>query len=471
MSQLPAPPPPRMPGEGGSSSKFVSSDEPSAATATPAAPIPPRTPEEPKPITPVPAKAPVPAQAKARRRDAIRERVEQNRTGNKDGDSATISSSDQDGLDATGDPPKPTGQTQEEKDAYMAGVLKNLKEDKPATEGLEKSEGKPEPKIETPTSPQEAPRGQDDPPQDGDPTETERLAKARQSLKLWKWTDEDLDRLPRERILEKGEAAAKSQADFNRVANEKVQSEALITQVLQKMGISVDQLTAPSPSPSAQASEPTAELDTSNLGIQLDKVLESVKDDDLFPGVAGELRTKILDLVSSLKPKVAPPVEKPIEAAPVIPAEDPRTNPELTRLQKDNEEVQIKLARADLKIDIPQLADATVFAKVEDQMYVLSELQGYHEDNGKPKYTELMRDAFAIVSKDDPKPQINEAQLAASYDAQSNGQPLDMGEFNDPKGADPMTNDEKSLLGLKMLSQQRWTPQQIQVHLNKIPSR
>lgn len=255
------------------------------------------------------------------------------------------------------------------------------------------------------------------------------LAKAKDALKKWQWPDEIIGGMPDSVIIERGGEAAKSQADFNRIANERVDFRRRYEEVVAAKEAEVKAEKSESSDDEdfedfldSDAVDDKAEK-SSQEPSSLDEILKPLADDEIYADMVG-------------------PIKKAFEA---VQGQSPKA------LYNQIDEMKLELTRNRLASDVPSLADGANYEAVKARAYQLAKLTGYHDSSGNPLFEKLLRDASRLELGEDNTSSKLKGDLQARFNQQTSGQPMGTGKGPDPTSG--MSRDDKMIKAQEMLGQ------------------
>jgi hypothetical protein len=277
----------------------------------------------------------------------------------------------------------------------------------------------------------------------------EELAKARQALKSWQYSDDLINQMSNEEILKRGKKAAESQSNASRRISETDNANQKLLDEIASLRALVE---------SSQNTVKPEEQGDSGDNASRGLLPESMQQDSVHSDLVGYLEPILKQHEQVLKDQ-----QRLIEGQ----QSDFAKRLEEQRLQ--NDEVLIEIARRDLAAEFPQLRDDANFKAVKKKIYELAELEGYHDEDGNPFVDTLMTDASRIVLGQQ-KAQQQQRDLTTRFTEQTGGQPDDANDSTDDTvEGQPMDNNQKMLYAHKLLIEGK-TPDQIRSVLAKIPS-
>ena len=256
------------------------------------------------------------------------------------------------------------------------------------------------------------------------------LAKAKDALKKWQWPDEIIGGMPDSVIIERGGEAAKSQADFNRIANERVDFRRRYEEVVATKEAEVKAKKSESSDDDLDddldddAVDDKAEK-SSQEPSSLDEILKPLADDEIYSDMVGPIK-KAFEAVQGQSPKVG-------------------------ALYDQIDEMNLELTRNRLVSDVPSLAEGANYEAVKTRAYQLAKLAGYHDSRGNPLFEKLLRDASRLELGEDNTSSKVKGDLQARFNQQTSGQPMGTGKGPDPTSG--MSRDDKMIKAQEMLGQ------------------
>jgi hypothetical protein len=272
------------------------------------------------------------------------------------------------------------------------------------------------------------------------PVGPEELVKARQALKTWQYSDEVLDTMPPDEILKRGRKAAESQSNANRKISEGVNAsndnQRLLDELAELRQLVESSRTTPDP-----------ELDSASDDVAASVLPADIMNDDIHQDLA-----EVLDpILHEHRQKLADYEQR------------------FASQNQSHDEMLMEISRRDLTSEFPLLREDESFQTVKDKVYELANLDGYHDENGKPLVDRLMTDASRVVLGA-AKAQQQQQDLTTRYSGQTGGQPDDADDSSDDTvegGA--MDRNAKLLYAQKLLADEGKTHEQVRTILAKIP--
>lgn len=287
---------------------------------------------------------------------------------------------------------------------------------------------------------------QDQPPtEDADPgIDPDELAKARDALKRGQWTDDDLARLDPARILEKGKAALKREKDQAAHHNELLRVRQALEQIeRERAGAGQAQATSAPAEPDAQTrSRGGASPLSGTVKQTIGDILAPLRDGenaDLYGDLVDPLAIGFTTVAEQIQAEHQAQLEAfQQQAQAALTAQEQRYNELMGQMDRVN--LRMAADDPDIRKEFPELRKPDVFSKVVNKAISLSNLRdgGYHDDRGEPIYSELVRDAAALViERQDPVKQA-QARIARQQRTVADGQPApDTGAADRPRSLSP----------------------------------
>ena len=257
------------------------------------------------------------------------------------------------------------------------------------------------------------------------------LAKAKDALKKWQWPDEIIGSMPDSVIIERGGEAAKSQADFNRIANERVNFRRRYEEVVAEKEAEVK----------ARKSESSDDDDLDD-DLDDDAVDDKAKKSSQEPSSLDEILKPLAD--DEIYADMVAPIKKAFEAV-------QGQSPKVGALYDQIDEMNLELTRNRLVSDVPSLAEGANYEAVKTRAYQLAKLKGYHDSSGNPLFEKLLRDASRLELGEDNTSSKVKGDLQARFNQQTSGQPMGTGKGPDPTSG--MSRDDKMIKAQEMLGQ------------------
>ena len=253
----------------------------------------------------------------------------------------------------------------------------------------------------------------------------EKLRVAREAMKRFGYTDEDIQDLPANRVLDLGQKA-KAQLDAKQKEyDEKQRLSKLLAEIEKERRAPAQTVTDPQKpaivQPAADSTDPIeAEIAalTGEYGDALGKSLRKIVD---------AVRPKG-DLASELRKEM---------------------DTKLRQLSAAYEDIALDQARNTLSKEFPQLKDSETNAKVRNKIAQLANLPNYYDEAGRPMVAELYRDAASIVLSKQTLAE-RQTQSAKRLTEQLDGQPDSANSMGDTP-TKSLTPEDVMKLALKKL--------------------
>lgn len=300
-----------------------------------------------------------------------------------------------------------------------------------------KTEARPEAEPEAKVEGKEAAKGKDAPSAKGETpaVDAAKLEKAKAALKRWQYSPELIAALSPDELIERGEKAAKTQAEQDRVGNETHRLRTMLAEIeaerAAKAGTAQTpaQQTAPTHNaqPQTDPSDPVATL------------MAALNGDELYQPIAGPLQAALAAIERRAVDATHGELSK-------RDAELQRLDAERNRLYLQIDQMHLDSARKELAGQFPKLKDSTVFQQVRTRVYELAKLDGYRDETGTPDWARLVTDAARLEGLDHETKQEQQAKLIDRQRRQLEGQTQDAHERRAPSGSlDPHAAMKKAI--------------------------
>lgn len=348
--------------------------------------------------------------------------------------------------------PENTGQDMR---SSLLATFKEMSGEKRAEGATPEPEAASEPEPAETETDEEIQQTTEDEPEAIDPDE---LKKAKDVLKRAKWDAEDIDRLPPDRLLQKAEFYKKKLDDDARQFEEYRRTKLALEQIeRERMEASREQQQANAQAQPRKDAVPLSESVKAKIG----EILAPLKSEenaayygDLvdplaigFTTIAEQIQSEHQSQLQAIEAQWKADKELAQQQYAALVAQMDRTN---LRMAADD---------PDIRKEFPELRKPDVFSKVVNKAISLSNLtdSGYHDERGEPIYSELIRDAAALViERKDPVKQA-QARLAKQQRIVADGQTVpDSGAANRPRSMSPreaMVHAAKQLASGKKVDQ------------------
>ena len=259
----------------------------------------------------------------------------------------------------------------------------------------------------------------------------DKLKKAKDALRKWQWSEEMIESAPPAVLIARGEAAAKSQTDFNNVANERAKWKQMYEAHKAEEAVT------------AEEAEKAPQKD-----FDLEKVLEPLENREDYGDLIDPVKAGFEAMIGRLDNLET--VMKTDGAQPYLdaPATSSDSQPAPDKDQNERDQIRLMAARMELVDKFPVLKDAEKWNQVNDYCYELAKIRGYHDDNGEPMFNRLVEDATRFKFSDHIR-KTQQHKLSENFNRQQDGQPMDSGHSSEQ--IQSMSSDDKMLLALNLL--------------------
>lgn len=220
-----------------------------------------------------------------------------------------------------------------------------------------------------------------------------RINKATHALRRWQIPDELIQTLSTDELVRRGEKAAKTQAEQDRLANENRQLRSQVEQILaerQQQGTAGAERSSTQQAPQGQEGVEQQE-DGQATSDTAETLLGDLDNDEIL----GEHAPKLRSAIQTIEQKANEKVES-LKAQ--LQREREEKEQELNHLYAQLDEREFRDARRDLSEQLPDLKDTESFkrAKRRAQQLADAEIPDYVDEDGNHDFERLLRDAALI---------------------------------------------------------------------------
>lgn len=264
--------------------------------------------------------------------------------------------------------------------------------------------------------------------------------RAKESLKRFKWTDEQINTLPDEVLLERGSEARQQQVSIDSNENQKQQ---LIKQ-LEELGVQVPESakageaeggdeTGQQPNPQQNAEGDAGGSEQPNPQQQQDGDLSTlvanafsdVEDDSDMP-TYGDVKQRLVSVLSQYEQARGNTTSEPDQS---LKQELKQVNERVEQLTSQRDDLYQQLddlyfqnTVQQMQADYPDLQDRSVRDQVMQQAQQLADLPSYRDSQGRADWQKLIKDAYRIQYADQLQ-QRAQREMTQRYQSEVQGQP------------------------------------------------